>query len=92
MVLASDQQIAGLGNGLGLLLIDGAHGQVGGSSRLLHIGKAANQRRHLRHGLARDGEIFHSTCRMHAPVGVVGNVLGTQKVAFLTHDDHSPMQ
>ena len=82
---AGGHVIAGLGDGLGLLGIDGAQAQVGRSRRFFHIGERADQVGHLRHAVAGDGEVLHRTGRVHAPVGGIRQVFGTEEVAFLAH-------
>ena len=85
IVVTSGDIVAGAGNGITLAGIDHAHGQIGVGGSLFDVGVGADQVGHFGHGLAADGEVFDGAGGMDAPVGFVGQVLGTQKITFLTH-------
>ena len=83
--LTGDQIVAGLGNGMGLGLINRAHLQIGLGGGLFDKGESADQFGHECHGVTGDGEVLHCACGMNAPVCVGRNGFDADEVVFLTH-------
>ena len=87
MMLTGDDFLAGLYDGIQLLLVNtfGVDLVVGDGSAPLGVGKPLDEIGVTVHGNIADLEVFETTGGLHAVEGVGGNFERSQQVGFFSH-------
>ena len=81
---SSNQRFAGFDDRLCELTVERAEFYIGAGGGFFDKAEGTNQVGHRRDHRARYREIFNRAGRMHAPIGMVGDLLFSQKIVFDT--------